>query len=230
MSIGCYIAPEKISHQACMSTALSCTEILEQTARSILAGSPQKPTPAQLVAALLEQEKASKSQKQTDSLEHLLGTWRLAFVTGTKKSRQRAGIVLGAGRYLPNWVTISLSYTSVSSEDDRSATADFEVGWVQNRVAWGTAQLSLNGPLKFFRKNNLLAFDFTRLQASLLGIQLYDGYLPGGKVKEGEFDRERIGKQAFFNYFWMGEMAIAARGKGGGLAVWVRQSKKSPID
>jgi hypothetical protein len=209
-----------------MLTSLSCTEILEKTVRSILTSAAEKPTPAELVAALLELEKASKSQKQTDSIDRLMGTWRLAFVTGTKKSRQRAGIVLGAGRYLPNWVEISLSYSPVSPEDDRSSSEDFEVGWVQNRVAWGTTQLSLTGPLKFLRKNNLLAFDFTRIQVSVLGIKLYDGYVGGGRKKEGEFDGERIGKQAFFNYFWIGETAIAARGKGGGLALWVRRSEK----
>lgn len=210
-----------------MSTALSCTEVLERTTRSILTGAAEKPTPTELVAALLELEKASKSQKQKAPFDRLIGTWRLVFVTGTKKSRQRAGIVLGAGRYLPNWVEISLSYTPVASEDDRSATTDFEVGWVQNQVALGAFQLTLSGPLKLLRKNNLLAFDFTRIQARLLGIQLYDGYLRGGEVKNREFDGEGIGKQAFFNYFWVSEMAIAARGRGGGLALWVRSSVKS---
>ncbi|MGB3236709.1 MAG: hypothetical protein WBB29_00335 [Geitlerinemataceae cyanobacterium] len=213
-----------------MSTAFSCTEVLERTTRSILTGAAEKNTPAELVAALLELEKHGKSQKQTDSIERLIGTWRLVFVTGTKKSRQRAGIVLGAGRYLPNWITISLCYTPVSSQDDRQATVDFEVGWVQNRVALGTVQLSLTGPLKFFRKNNLLAFDFTRIQASVFDVKLYDGYVRGGLAREGEFDEERIGKQAFFNYFWIEEKAIAARGKGGGLALWVRVPEKTSSD
>jgi hypothetical protein len=205
-----------------MSTAVFSAEILERTVRAIGASTAEKPTPEQLVAALLELEKASKSQKQTDSIDRMIGTWRLAFVTGTKKSRERAGIVLGAGRYLPNWVKISLSYTSVASEDDRSATVDFEVGWVQNRVGLGAFQLTLIGPLKFLRKNNLLAFDFTQIQVTFFGVQLYEGYLRDGQFRDSKFDGERIGKQAFFNYFWIGETAIAARGKGGGLALWVR--------
>lgn len=211
-----------------MSISLSGLEVLERTTRSLLTPAAEKPTPAELVAALLELENNSKSQKQKSPLERLIGKWRLVFVTGTKKSRQRAGIVLGAGRYLPNWVEISLSYTAVSSEDDRSTSEDFEVGWVQNRVAWGTTQLSLTGPLKFLRKNNLLAFDFTRMQASLLGVKLYEGYVRGGRAQERDFDGKRIGKQAFFNYFWIGEMTIAARGRGGGLALWVRVPEKSP--
>lgn len=209
-----------------MSTALWCTEVLERTTRSILTGAAEKTTPAELVAALLEVEKNSKSQQQNAPLECLIGTWRLVFVTGTKKSRQRAGIVLGAGRYLPNWVTISLSYTSVASEDERQATPEFEVGWVQNQVALGTLQLALTGPVKFLKKNHLLAFDFTRIKVVGFGVKLYDGYMRGGQVKDREFDGERIGKQAFFNYFWIGEGAIAARGRGGGLALWVRVPKK----
>ncbi|HIK29816.1 MAG TPA: hypothetical protein IGS17_06670 [Oscillatoriales cyanobacterium M59_W2019_021] len=205
-----------------MFTTLSHAEVLERTARSIRTGSAEKLAPAELVAVLLELEKLGKSQKQTDSFDRLVGTWRLAFVTGTKKSRQRAGIVLGAGRYLPKWVEISLSYTPVMPEEARQATPDFEVGWVQNRVALATVQLSLSGPVKFLRKNNLLAFDFTRIQASVFGIKFYEGYIRGGRENEETFDRERIGKQAFFNYFWIGETAIAARGRGGGLALWVR--------
>lgn len=205
-----------------MSTTISHPEVLERTARSIRTGSAETPTPAELVTTLLELEKLGKSHKSTDSFDLLVGTWRLAFVTGTKQSRQRAGIVLGAGRYLPKWVEISLSYTPVMPEEERQATPDFEVGWVENRVALATVQLSLTGPVKLLRKNNLLAFDFTRMQASLLGIQLYKGYVRGGEAKESTFDRERIGKQAFFNYFWIGETAIAARGRGGGLALWTR--------
>jgi hypothetical protein len=199
------------------------SKLLVQAARSQFDRTIEKPSASAVVEELLALEKHNKSLKQSNPLEQLLGTWRLIFVTGTKKTRQRAGIVLGAGRYLPNWVEISLSYRAVIPDNDRHPTAEFEVGWVYNQVNLGVLQLSLHGPLKFSRKNNLLAFDFTQMCLTVLGAKLYDGYISEGRSKEQAFDTERIGKQAFFNYFWLEETAIAARGKGGGLALWAKQ-------
>ncbi len=207
--------------------------LLEQAARSIVDRAIEKPPASAVVEELLALEKHSKSLKQSNPLEQLIGTWRLIFVTGTKKTRQRAGIVLGAGRYLPKWVEISLSYREIIPdnvkrsypEGNRHPTLEFEVGWVYNQVKVGALQLSLNGPLKLSRKNNILAFDFTQIDLTALGAKLYDGYLREGRAKEQAFDAAPIGKQAFFNYFWLGDNAIAARGRGGGLALWAKQER-----
>ncbi|MGK7872717.1 MAG: hypothetical protein AB4426_05210, partial [Xenococcaceae cyanobacterium] len=84
--------------------------ILEQAALSFI-NKTDLPSSYTVVAALLEVEKRVKKQKISYSFEHLIGTWQLCFVTGTKKSRQKAGIVLGAGRYIPPFVKISLNYS-----------------------------------------------------------------------------------------------------------------------
>ncbi|MBE9040518.1 hypothetical protein IQ235_06920 [Oscillatoriales cyanobacterium LEGE 11467] len=198
---------------------------MENAVTAIAANSTRKPSPDELVSLLLELEKTAKSRKETYTLEQLSGDWRLCFITGTKKTRQRAGVALGAGRYLPKWVKIQLSYTPTTPEDDRtsdpSSASSFEMGWVQNQVKLGSLQFSLTGPTKFLKKNNILAFDFTRMTIQLFGARIYDGYIRGGSDREGDFDRQSVGKQAFFNYFWIGERAIAARGRGGGLALWL---------
>lgn len=166
-----------------------------------------------VVTALLAVEKKAKKQKINYSFEQLLGTWRLCFITGTKKTRKRAGVVLGAGRYLPQLIKITITYQK--SEDDTS-----DRGTVENCVNLKLFKLALTGPVKFLTPQNILAFDFTRMHLELLGITLYDGYIRSGAAKEASFDTDSIKKQAFFTYFFIDKSAIAARGRGGGLALW----------
>ncbi|MGK7872415.1 MAG: hypothetical protein AB4426_03620, partial [Xenococcaceae cyanobacterium] len=144
----------------------------------------------------------------------------LCFVTGTKKSRQKAGIVLGAGRYIPPFVKISLNYS-------QPPESPLTQGRVENRVNLAALQLSLTGPVKFLSPKNILAFDFTRINLKLFGVTLYDNYISSGKAKEESFYTEKISHQAFFAYFYISEGAIAARGRGGGLALWSRVKDKA---
>ena len=65
-----------------------------------------------------------------------------------------------------------------------------------------------------------MAFDFTKITVKLFGIKLYSGYIRGGKESENKFLTENVAKQAFFTYFLIQEKFIAARGRGGGLAIW----------
>ena len=191
--------------------------LLRQTAISLENKTNSLASPSQIVDALLEAEKMSKKQKTNYAFGQLLGTWRLRFITGTKKTRAKAGVVLGAGRYLPKFIKISLNYS-----DRLLATPpeNIQAGTVENTVELGGFKLALEGPIKFLPQKNILAFDFTRLQATFLGIKLYQGYIRGGEVKEQEFYQDKIGKQAFFAYFLIQDNFIAARGKGGGLALW----------
>ena len=190
--------------------------IILQRAANYFTEQTNLPSSSEVVNALLEAEKTAKKEKISYSWEDLIGNWRLCFVTGTKKTRKKAGVVLGAGRYLPRLVKISLNY---SSQEDSLANQ----GTVENRVEIGSLQFSLTGPVKFVAPKNILAFDFTRMNLRLLGLTLYDGYIRDGQAKEASFYDERISKQAFFAYFYVTDSAIAARGRGGGLALWSKQ-------
>ncbi len=188
--------------------------ILEQAAKS-----DSKPSSNAVVAALLEAEKNGKKTKTRYSFQQLIGNWQLCFITGTKKTRKKAGIVLGAGRYIPQWIAkISIAY---SAESVAEGEANSEVGRVENSVKVGTMELTLSGPTKFL-PNNILAFDFTRITVKLLGKTVYQGYIRGGESRETEFLSLSVGKQAFFAYFLVEDGIIAARGRGGGLALWGR--------
>ncbi|MDQ2099826.1 MAG: hypothetical protein QQW96_19520 [Tychonema bourrellyi B0820] len=188
--------------------------ILEQAANSNL-----KPSSNEVVIALIETEKNAKKNKTRYSFEQLIGNWQLCFITGTKKSRKKAGIVLGAGRYIPQWIAkIQIAY---AAEPVAEGEENSETGRVENSVKVGTMELTLSGPTKFL-PNNILAFDFTRITVKLLGKTVYQGYIRGGESRETEFLSLSVGKQAFFAYFLVEDRIIAARGRGGGLALWGR--------
>ena len=188
--------------------------ILERAANLSISAS-KLPPPSEVVTALLDREKAAKKERFAGNFTDLIGTWKLRFVTGTKKTREKAGVVLGAGRYIPAFTNITITY---SLDKDKKS----DRGRVENKVKLGIFTLSLTGPVKFIEKKNILAFDFTAINIEILGLKLYRGYIRGGKDKESNFFKEKIGKQAFFAYFLIEDSAIAARGKGGGLALWSR--------
>jgi hypothetical protein len=188
--------------------------LLEQATQAILQRGVNKPPGDELVAALLALEKEARYDKSSHCFRELVGNWRLCFITGTKKARNRAGIVLGAGKYLFPGIKIEIRFQETTQDQ----------GEIENIVQVGTVRLSVKGPAKFLSKKNLLAFDFTQMRVQLLGITLYDGYIRGGKTSEENFFQKRIGQQAFFAYFVINPQILAARGKGGGLALWAKSN------
>ncbi len=162
-----------------------------------------------LVNTLLAVEKENKKFKINYEFPQLIGCWRLYFVTGTKKVRQKVGVQLGAGKYVPNFIKINLTYTE-----------DLQV---ENRVKLGFLELSLTGPVKFLKGKNILVFDFTKISFKLWGKTVYSNYFNNGRIKEKTFAQDNIKKQAFFRYFLVEDKLIAARGRGGGLAIWIKE-------
>ncbi|MEM8721518.1 MAG: hypothetical protein AAGE84_19860 [Cyanobacteria bacterium P01_G01_bin.39] len=175
-----------------------------------------RPDPSEVVLSLLELEKHYKKINTDCSLADLIGCWNLRFITGTKKTRKKAGIVMGAGKFIPHWLKIQIIY-----ENDPQSTTN--IGRVKNSIELGFLKLSLSGPVKFIPTRKILAFDFTSLNLNVLGIKLYSGYIRGGLETETEFYHQALKEQAFFRYFLLQNNLIAARGKGGGLALWSRQ-------
>ena len=189
---------------------------LLQLAANLTTNKSTLPTTSDVVDALLAAEKAAKKEKINYSFTDLLGRWNLRFITGTKKTREKAGIVLGVGQYIPQLIKIQIIY---QREDEQMPNA----GRVKNCVKFAFFNLSLTGPVKFIDKKNILAFDFTTMTVSIFGLKLYDGYIKRGKIKEAEFYQTKISQQAFFSYFLIQKNLIAARGRGGGLALWSRE-------
>ncbi len=176
--------------------------------------SSARPAPAQVVEALLAAEKKARQTSVNLPFDQLLGTWQLSFITGTQKAQRRSGIVLGAGRYLPRWIKVSLTYSQSDSE--------LHQGAVENVVEWAGAKLIVQGPAQLRGPKNILAFDFTRICLQLWGLPIYRGYIRGGRQREDLFNTLPIRDQAFFVYFLVDDTLAAARGRGGGLAIWKR--------
>lgn len=197
------------------STALSTfATTLAEAATAFRDEKHARPKAATVVSALLEAEKAAKQQRLTYPLESLCGCWRLCFVVTTQKARQRRGIVLGRGFYLPKIAKASISFS-------QPPEIPAEIG---NQLEIGPLLLKLTGPAQYVGKKNLLAFDFTQMQLCLLGRNIYSGNVRGGKAQAEDFYHQSIGKLPFFAFFLVTEEFIAARGRGGGLALWIREA------
>ncbi len=199
---------------------LANISLLEKAANQKISKS-ELPKPAEVVKDLLESEKQSKKAKIDRSLSNLIGCWNLRFITGTKKARNQAGIVLGAGRYIPRLIKIQITY-----ENDQQLALN--TGRVKNFVKLAFCNLSLTGPIKFIPQTRILAFDFTYLNLTIFGFKIYDGYIRNGLEKEAKFYEMGTKDQAFFSYFLIEENLIAARGRGGGLALWSREEQTNP--
>ncbi|MFM2063322.1 MAG: hypothetical protein RLZZ507_2992 [Cyanobacteriota bacterium] len=194
--------------------------ILTQSAIAYRQGN--KLPPAELVVnALLQAEKNAKQQRLNYPFGSLFGKWRLCFATGTKKVRKRGGIILGKGFYLPKFAS---AYISFSPSLEQSLEQSAVKGEIANQVQLGSMLLKLTGPAQYLGKKNLLAFDFTQMQISLFNRVVYNQQIRSGKVQSEDFYSQTIAKLPFFAFFLITDDFIAARGRGGGLAIWIREN------
>ncbi|NJN30082.1 MAG: hypothetical protein HC824_06275 [Synechococcales cyanobacterium RM1_1_8] len=216
-----------MSNQTVLAQTVLAQTVLAQTVTFVRSGGPA-PDRAATVAALLALEKASRQTRQTIAWDQLAGDWRLVFITGTQRSRKAAGVALGAGRFLPRWIEILIAYRAAlgdGSDAVEPGAGDRLLGSVENRVRFAGVDLTVAGPLCLYGSRRILAFDFIRLRFLLGGISLFDGYVKGGRAREQAFGQKSLRDQAFFTYFYVEEELIAARGRGGGLAIWVREPR-----
>lgn len=177
-----------------------------------------RPKSELLVEALLLAEKVNHQQKIKYNFQQLLGTWRLYFITGTKNSRKNFANLIGAGFYLPPLIKITINYSQ-----NKNNTVKEERGEVENKVQVGLVKFALTGPIKYITKKNILGFDFTHLTMSILETKIYQTDIRGGVESHNDFYQSSIKQQAFFSYFYVTESLIAARGRGGGLALWKKE-------
>ncbi|WP_427161052.1 hypothetical protein ACQFX9_05430 [Aliinostoc sp. HNIBRCY26] len=192
--------------------------ILTQAAIAYREKNHPLPATETIVNALLAAETTAKQQRLNYEFDSLVGTWRLCFATGTKKARERGGIILGKGWYVPKLAKIQISFSADSKIDSNR-------GEIGNQVQLGSILLQLTGPAKYLGKKNILAFDFTQMFLQLFGRTIYQQKIRSGKHQAEDFYNQPIAKQAFFAFFLVNADLIAARGRGGGLALWVRENK-----
>ncbi|QMS89599.1 hypothetical protein HUN01_19180 [Nostoc edaphicum CCNP1411] len=197
-------------------TTFDFVTMLSQAAAAYRGERGTRPSAEILVTALLQAEKAAKQQRLNYPFESLVGKWQLCFVTGTKKARKRGGILLGKGLYVPKFIAIHVSFDATLQQDSNK-------GEISNQVEFGPVLLKLTGPVQYLGKKNLLAFDFNQMLISLFGRVVYNRPIRAGQIQTEDFYNQPIAKLPFFAFFLVTEDFIAARGRGGGLAFWIRE-------
>ncbi len=214
-----------------MTQAIEPASVFDQVHQWMTSGGP-RPSADEVVAAVLSAEKACRRSPKGDrwTYAELQGSWRLTFITGTRASQQRAGVVLGQGRFVPRWVTVSLTYGGLDLAEAELGTlpegigapnaadpdAVDQIGWAQNRVALVETAMTVSGPTKLW-PNGILAFDFTRMAVGLGPWSPLKFAIRNGVSREAAFAQLPLKQQAFFRYFAVKPNFIAARGRGGGV-------------
>lgn len=197
------------------------TTILNRAAQSFVGGAAlpeHRPSTTAMIAALQTAELAARKAKLVIPFESLLGEWRLCFATGASKDKQHRGIKLGRGYYVPKFTVASIAF----AREVESLT-----GTATNQLSIAGMQIQFTGPCRYPGKKNLLVFDFVQIQFKVFGKIVYQGKIRSGKNNAQDFAQLSIGKLPFFAFFWAGENGIAARGRGGGLALWVRDESSN---
>ncbi|MEX0271216.1 hypothetical protein AB3R30_18930 [Leptolyngbyaceae cyanobacterium UHCC 1019] len=185
-------------------------------------GTGKRPKAQTVIAAMLEAEKVAKHQRIAYPLEALLGHWRLCFTTLSKVNGRWRSLSTGEslqaakGIYVPKIAQAQISFTHPVESEPNSPT-----GEIGNQIQVGSILFRLTGPFRYPGKKNLLMFDFNEVQFSVFGKPLYSGSFRSG-TQTIAVEQQAIAKLPFFAFFLITENFIAARGRSGGLALWVR--------
>ena len=196
-----------------MTTLDSTIDFVDVLDRAVIQAKKLRPTAKEVVEALLQAEKTTKQQKQVYPLELLFGQWRLCF-TAPKNAHFKSGVALGKGLYVPQIAPAQISFFPSQNLGEARIT---------NSLQFGSLQLKLTGPARYLDKKNLLMFDFTQVEILLFNRAIYSGGFRGGKLKEADFYQQSVATP-FFAFFRVTKDFIAARGRSGGLALWVKES------
>lgn len=208
---------------------------LEQAIGYLTGDQSTRPNTVDVVKALIAAEKQAKRENQSFTYEQLLGTWRLGFVSGIQKVNpsgpgKTAVKKPGKGRFLPTWITVSITYGAPADLLDAGLltpelTTEFSdngLGAVRNQVRWAGLLLQLSGPTRYRKQANILSFDFLHVRAQAGKLRLYKAPVRGGIEQAKAFVTQPLKEQAFFTFFVVTPTYLAARGKGGGLALWTK--------
>ncbi len=177
-----------------------------------------RPAGAEVTAALLALEKSTKQARLPIGPTNLLGTWRLCF-SADKRSRYHLGQPVGKGFYVPRWAIAHLSLVVNPDQPDQLCIA--------NQLRVGPVHIHFSGPARYHAKRNLVAFDFTHLTLRCFGLPVYQGGFKRPQRGKSSFADTAIAQLPFFSFFAATDAYLAARGRGGGLALWIAESSQS---
>ena len=168
---------------------------------------------------------ALEKSKDKDNVkgEELTGQWRLIYTTGTKKVAANVNRT-GGGSYFP--------IPAVQSFDLNS-------GRIRNGIYLGPIKFFFDGPFIWREKLDMLEFTFTRVSLALGSLGPWSKDIDDGKweavkaaeqsassgqgnIEKSDVKASKPGANPFFKFVYTDDKCIAARGRGGGLALWAR--------
>jgi hypothetical protein len=183
-----------------------------------------RPTATAVVTALLQAEKLAKQLRQQFPVASLMGEWQLHF---SSTGKMKLGDKRLSGFYWPSWIPAQIGFQA----SDQALATGQPTGQltsqptapivISNQLTIGFIQLKLTGHAQHSPKKNLLRFDFTHMVVKIFGKTIYNDRFLGAKATP-EFAAMAPEKLPFFAFFAINEQFIAARGRGGGLAIWVK--------
>lgn len=206
---------------------------MEQRTSILTAAAERKQEDSETVLqALLDLEQLSRQAAKLDSssssnnndndnkeyayakemLQHLDGSWRLIFTTGTVNTQKKYGNI----NYFPLKAVQSF---------------DTETGRIANGIYFGETNfclLQFTGTFTFDERKRKLEFDFdTLLLLQTFSIALQRGQAASLGAKSGLGSESNVvnaqrRQPAFFNWISANAHIATARGGGGGLALWKR--------
>jgi hypothetical protein len=201
------------------SAAVADMDGLLQTLKA--AADTKTEDPDRVVGALLDLEKLARAVSKEDdgafsrdTLEKLNGSWRLVFTTGTVDTQKRVGKI----NYFPIKAVQSFNtQTSPMTLTNGIFAGDF-------------ALLQFYGDFEWLEDKRRLEFDFDEIAVLGFRIQLPKGGAAEigastGLGSKGNVQRAQSGKKAFFNWISADASIATARGGGGGLALWRRDTE-----
>jgi hypothetical protein len=159
-------------------------------------------------ASLLALEKTSGRLGTGLGRDDLIGTWRLECLWGKGQTRpsQAAGAALRA----------------LAARLSLCPATEGGVG-LSNSIALGPLTLSFHGSADLQGRRPLLVFQFETLRLSLAGRTLWTRSLSKPTRGREPFFALIASQRTSADQRW-----LAARGRGGGVALWVREDDESP--
>lgn len=213
------------NHRSMAGMKMTNLAALEQTVASMLKPRLATPDGGEVVEELLAWEKRAKREKVSYRFKQLEGAWRLCWITGEKQRGRSLNLTqMKLAQTLLRAVPIQLVYRPLPDFEGLEREK-FEAGEVENRIQIGLFTLVVFGPAKHLKSNSIIAFDFTTMQVKFFNKVLFSTLIRNGENRNARFYDAPIRELAFFNYFLVKDNLIAARGRGGGLALWGRISE-----
>eukprot|EP00929_Paragymnodinium_shiwhaense_P003893 TRINITY_DN104606_c0_g1_i1.p1 TRINITY_DN104606_c0_g1~~TRINITY_DN104606_c0_g1_i1.p1 ORF type:complete len:251 (+),score=61.18 TRINITY_DN104606_c0_g1_i1:65-817(+) len=180
--------------QAVVTDARTALDTLKQSALT-REGSPEDVFES---IRLLEKNKNAEGAA-SDMQPFLTGEWRLIYTTGTAKTEKEVGRI--------NYVPIVAVQRF-----------DMEKKFIRNGVYLGPISLEFEGELRWIAERQRLEFDFEELKICGMTLPLPD-FIRGAA---GMRSSKPYKKQPAFDFVAADGTVIAARGAGGGVALWLR--------